>query len=326
MSVVSLISKLRDVPIAVVDVETSGASAMWGDRVIEIGIVRIEGGQTVARYEQLVDPERRVSAGVTALTGISQAMVTGRPRMPDILPRVTELMAGAVVMGHNVRFDLSFIRKEYRRAGREITDALGRCPVLDTVRIARRRFGRGGNGLQRLAPRLGYQPTIAHRALPDAVTTAAVFERLMEPVGGWDLMLCDAIGHQGGPMGLLPASPQESLLPLELEEALESKRPVLMEYLDARQKRTQRVIEPLQVRRFKGELTLVAHCQLRSDRRTFKLDRIVQLSRIEPGMQLPSEPCPPEVAPPAAAEEGELVASEPSLFGGAAPADGPPAA
>ena len=49
-----------------------------------------------------------------------------------------------------------------------------------------------------------------------------------------------------------------------------------MEYLDARQKRTQRVIEPLQVRRRSGELLLVAHCQLRNDRRTFKLDRIVQ--------------------------------------------------
>ena len=54
-----------------------------------------------------------------------------------------------------------------------------------------------------------------------------------------------------------------------------------MEYLDARQKRTQRVIEPLQVRRSNGELLLIAHCQLRNDRRTFKLDRIVQLTKVE---------------------------------------------
>jgi hypothetical protein len=188
------------------------------------------------------------------------------------------------VMGHNVRFDLSFLRKEFRRSGREITDALGASvPVLDTVRIARRRFGRGGNALQKLSRRLGIEPTVAHRALADAVTTAQVFERLIEPVGGWSMCLCDAMREQGGPMGLLPATPRESLLPLELEEALEQRGAVLMEYLDARQKRTQRVIEPLTVRRSGGELLLIAHCQLRNDRRTFKLDRIVQLTKVQKG-------------------------------------------
>src|SRR4029453_12102298 len=87
--------------------------------------------------------------------------------------------------------------------------------------------------------------------------------------------------EQGGPMGLLPASPRESLLPLEIEEALEQRGAVLMEYVDAGQRRTQRGIEPMQVRRQKGELLLIAHCQLRNDRRTFKLDRIVQLTKVE---------------------------------------------
>jgi hypothetical protein len=183
-----------------------------------------------------------------------------------------------------VRFDLSFLRKEFRRAGQDITAVLGSdVPVFDTVRIARRRFGRGGNALQILSRRLGIEPTVAHRALADAQTTAQVFERLIEPVGGWKLCLCDAMQEQGGPMGLLPVSPRESLLPLELEEALEQRGAVLMEYLDARQKRTQRVIEPLQVRRSNGELLLIAHCQLRNDRRTFKLDRIVQLTKVEKG-------------------------------------------
>jgi predicted DNA-binding transcriptional regulator YafY len=88
--------------------------------------------------------------------------------------------------------------------------------------------------------------------------------------------------HQGGPMNVLPTNPRERILPLELEEALDRRGPVMMEYLDANDSRTQRVIEPLEVRRFKGELMLIAHCQLRNDRRTFKLERIVQLTRIEP--------------------------------------------
>jgi DNA polymerase III epsilon subunit family exonuclease len=278
---VSLLSKLRDTPLAFVDVETTGASTDYGDRVMEIGIVRVEGGVRVAEYQQLIDPQRRISAGVVALTGITQAMVTGQPTFADIQSRVIELLSGCVVVGHNVRFDLSFIGHEFLRSRNPIEECLGKAHVMDTVRIARRRFGRGGNGLQRLAPRLRVAPTTAHRALADALTTFFVFEKLLEPVGGWDLTLCDAIAQQGGPMGLLPASPRESLLPLELQEALEQHAAVLMDYLDARQQPTQRIIEPLHLRKFKGELTLVAHCRLRNDRRTFKLDRIVRLSRIE---------------------------------------------
>jgi DNA polymerase III epsilon subunit family exonuclease len=278
----SLLQPLHEIPIAVVDVETTGASADFGDSVIELGIVRIERGQKVAEYQQLLDPQRRIGPGITALTGITQAMVTGQPRFVDELPRVTELLSGAAILGHNVRFDLSFLNKEFRRCGREMPGVLGpRVPVLDTVRVARRRFGRGGNGLGRLARRLGIEPAIAHRALADAQTTHLVFEKLLEPIGGWGTCLCDVMREQGGPMGLLPTNPRESPLPLALEEALEQRKPVLMEYLDARDQRTHRVIEPLKIRRFRGELLLVAHCQLRNDRRTFKLERVVELTRID---------------------------------------------
>ena len=275
---VSLIDKLRQVPLVFVDVETTGAATDFGHRVIEIGIVRVEGGVRVAEYQQLIDPQRRIGPAIIALTGITPEMCAGQPRFADCLPRIIELMCGAVVIGHNVRFDLSFLTSEFRRCRQVITECLVGCRhVLDTVRIARQRFGRGGNGLQRLAPRLGVEPTAAHRALADAITTAGVFERLLEPVGGWEMCLCDAIAQQGGPMGLLPASPRESLLPLELAEALEQRTQVRMEYLDADQQRTQRLISPLRLRRKNGELRLVAHCHLRNEPRSFKLDRIVRL-------------------------------------------------
>jgi DNA polymerase-3 subunit epsilon len=278
----SLLQPLSEIPIAFLDVETTGASADFGHRVTELGIVRMERGQVVGEYQQLIDPQRSISPGVSALTGITNEMVAGQPRFCDQLPAALPLLRGAVVVGHNIRFDLSFLLREFRRSGSDTAELLGDVPVLDTVRIARRRFGRGGNGLQRLAPRLGIAPTGAHRALADAQTTALVFHRLLEPIGGWNACLCDVMAAQGGPMGLVPAQSRESQLPLELEEALEQKFAVLMEYVDARQQRTQRAIRPLEVRRVAGELILIAHCELRNDRRTFKLDRIVGLSRIEP--------------------------------------------
>ena len=279
----SLLQPLLDVPIAVVDTETTGASAAFGHKVIEIGIVRIERGQTVARYEQLIDPGRRISPGVTFLTGISQEMVDGQLKFKDRLPEIMKLFEGAAILGHNIRFDLSFLHAECRRAGADLCQALGDIPVLDTVRIARKRFGRGGNSLPILSRRLGVDPVVSHRALADAITTAGVFEKLIEPVGGWGLSLCDTFAQQGGPMDLA-RSGSASLLPLELEEALEAQKPVMIEYLDARGKRTHRAIKPLHVRRAKGELLLIAHCHLREDRRTFKLDRIVRLARMEDGV------------------------------------------
>jgi DNA polymerase III epsilon subunit family exonuclease len=251
--------------------------------VIELGIVRIENGRKIQEYQQLFDPNRRVGPGITALTGITQQMVDGQLRFIDQLDQITPLLSNAIILGHNVRFDLSFINKEYRRCGKELPVVLGRgVHVLDTVRIARRRFGRGGNGLASLAHRLGVPQVTAHRALADAQTTHLVFEQLMAPVKGWSTCLCDALLHQGGPMGLLPASAREPILPLELEEALEQRRPVLMDYLDGRQKRTQRVVQPLEIRRRGEEMILIAHCQLRDDQRTFKVDRIVELKRIDP--------------------------------------------
>jgi DNA polymerase III epsilon subunit family exonuclease len=295
----SLLQLLREIPLAFVDVETTGASADFGHRIIEIGIVRLERGRIVGEYQQLVDPERRISPGVTALTGITQAMVKGQPTFAQQLPAALELLRGSMILGHNVRFDLSFLRKEFRRGRQEIVQTLNDAPVMDTVRIARRRFGRGGNALQRLAPRFGITPPIAHRALADAQTTAALFQQLMEPVGGWNTCLCDAFAQQGGPMGLLPINPRQSLLPLELEEALEQKCPVWLEYLDGQKNRTHRKVEPLHVRRRNGELLLVAHCHLRNSRRTFKLERVVQMTRVdeEAIAAMPEPPAATDVPP-----------------------------
>jgi DNA polymerase III epsilon subunit family exonuclease len=285
----SLIQTLHDTPLAFVDVETTGAAADLGDRVIEIGIVRIERGQRVASYAQLINPQRRISPGVIALTGITPDMVADQPCFADQLPAMLELLQGAAILGHNVRFDLWFLTKELRRCGLDICQALHNAPVFDTVRIARRRFGRGGNALQTLAPRLGIIPSQAHRALADAQTTAGVFKQLMLPVGGWSLCLCDVMREQGGPINLLPHNPRQSLLPLELEEALDHGCCVTMEYLDARDQRTHRVVEPLHVRRHNGELLLIAHCHLRNERRSFKVDRIVTLTRLA-DLPAPSSP------------------------------------
>lgn len=276
----SLIDRLNQIPLAVVDVETTGCSAEYGDRVIEVGLVRIECGRTAITYQRLIDPRRRIGPGITALTGITQGMVMGQPTFAEQVPQLLPLLEGAVIVGHNVRFDLSFLTREFAFAGIDLEQHLGRPPVLDTVRIARKMFGRGGNSLQTLAHRLGLKPSAAHRALADADTTARLLGVMLEPLGGWDLCLCDALKAQGGAMNMAP-SRRDNLLPLELQEALDQRGIVNMEYVDARGLVTQRRIEPRDIRRNGDQFTLVAFCYLRNELRTFKVDRIVRLKRVE---------------------------------------------
>ncbi|MFT3787078.1 MAG: exonuclease domain-containing protein [Tepidisphaeraceae bacterium] len=278
----SLLSKLRDVPLVFIDVETTGASTRWGDRVTEIAAARFKGGQLVTPFSQLVDPQRRIAPGVVALTGITQEMVTGQPTLSTLLDRLIELSRDSVIIGHNVLFDLSFIADEFRRAGRSFGDFLAGTHVVDTVRLARRTRGRRGNGLQRLAALFGVEVATAHRALADCLTTQAVMTHLLAPLGGLDMMLADVLATQGGAIRVAAdPTPAQQLLPIDLEEALAQRVPVKIIYLDARNNRSERVVHPLRLREASGSVTLVAHCTLRNESRTFKVERIIELQRIE---------------------------------------------
>jgi 3-hydroxyacyl-[acyl-carrier-protein] dehydratase len=195
----SLIQRLTDLPLAFIDVETNGRSARSGDRVIEIGILRVQGGRICGEYQQLIDPRRRISPIITQLTGITPAMCVGMPTFAQQAASMLPFLSGAILVGHNVMFDLSFLYREMRRARISIAQALGKLPILDTLRLARRRFGRGGNSLGILSRRLGIEPDGSHRALADAKTTHRVFHELVSVVGGWDLTLADVFFHQGGP-------------------------------------------------------------------------------------------------------------------------------
>jgi DNA polymerase III subunit epsilon len=271
----------------VVDTETTGASASFCDRICEIGIVRVEGGRAVDRYETLINPMRPISPGASAITGITDAMVADAPEFSSAMPRILPLLRGAVLMGHNVAFDLSFLHAEFRRCRRKLVEELMAPAALDTVRIARRRFGRGGNSLPVLARRLGIEPTRSHRALADAETTLAVFHTLMAPVGGFGILWTAALAQQGGAVDVVAAE-RRPAMPLELEEALIEQGQVEMEYVADGGGITRRIIRPLRIRRRNGQLSLVAFCHLRGGQRIFRVDRIVRLTRIDPDTQIPA--------------------------------------
>ncbi|MBV9159440.1 MAG: GIY-YIG nuclease family protein [Candidatus Kaiserbacteria bacterium] len=148
---------------AIVDVETSGTSATF-NRVIEIGILRIEEGKCVEEYRTCLNPGRAISPWITSLTGITQEEVSAAPSFEDVLDEIERLLQGAVFVAHNARFDYAFIKNEFKRAGRGF-----RAKCLCTVRLSRAMNPRARkHDLSSIIDRYGFRCEARHRAFDDA--------------------------------------------------------------------------------------------------------------------------------------------------------------
>ena len=167
---------LDQTPFVVVDTETTGARSS-GDRLIEIGAVRVVGGQVVDTFEQLIDPGRAVPKRITWLTGISTAMVFGQPGLDDVMPRFADFLGDAVMVAHNLPFDARFLDAAMDEAGLPPI----RNDALDTLRLARRLLpSLPSKGLSGLTAHFGIQVNGRHRALGDAAATAELLQILLD--------------------------------------------------------------------------------------------------------------------------------------------------
>ncbi|MFV2176582.1 DEDD exonuclease domain-containing protein [Actinomadura sp. LOL_016] len=174
---------LAEVTFVVVDLETTGGSAA-DSAITEIGAVKVRGGEVLGELGTLVDPGGPVPPFITALTGITTAMVTAAPRMDSVLPAFLEFARGAVLVAHNAPFDIGFLKAACAAQGR----AWPAFPVVDTVDLARRVLGRDEVPNCKLGTlarffRTTTEPT--HRALADARATVEVLHGLIERLGSF---------------------------------------------------------------------------------------------------------------------------------------------
>ncbi len=98
------------------DLETTGLSSA-NDRIIEIGAVILKNGQEVERFQTFVDPERKLEKKIVDLTGITDDMLVGAPKIEEALPKFLEFIGDRVLVAHNSDFDTGFIRAECARQG-----------------------------------------------------------------------------------------------------------------------------------------------------------------------------------------------------------------
>ncbi len=147
----------------IVDVETTGASPLR-DRIIDIGIIRIEKGEIVERYSTVIDPEKYVPPSIFSLTGISEQEIQRAPTFNDIAQDIKSLLDGAIFVAHNARFDYGFIKNELKRAGISFN---AKC--LCTVKLSRALFPRERkHDLSTIIERYDFTCSSRHRAMPDA--------------------------------------------------------------------------------------------------------------------------------------------------------------
>ncbi|WP_042223612.1 ATP-dependent DNA helicase DinG [Oceanobacillus manasiensis] len=164
----------------VIDLETTGHSAVKRDRIIEVGIVVIEQDEIVDSYGTFLNPGKSIPEFISSLTGIKDEDVQDAPTFDQRAEEIAALFENSYLIAHNVPFDMGFLNAEFAAVGMEILTN----PVLDTVELARILYPKAPSyKLGQLAEYLGIQHEDPHRALSDAYVTAKLFLKLREKLG-----------------------------------------------------------------------------------------------------------------------------------------------
>lgn len=171
---------LSSVTFCVVDLETTGGAR--DARITEIGAVKVRGGQVIGDFQTLVRPDVAIPAMIQVMTGITDQMVSDAPGLPESIGAFDTFSAGCVMVAHNARFDMGFLRRAYEEVG-----LAWRSPVvIDTVALSRCVLLAGevrNHKLATLAQHFHATTIPNHRALSDARATVDVLHGLLERAG-----------------------------------------------------------------------------------------------------------------------------------------------
>ena len=158
------------------DFETTGVDPGF-DRIIEIGAVKVFDDGRQETFKRLVNPQRPVPFYVKQLTGIDDSMLSEAEPIELVLPQFLDFLGDALLIGHNVSFDLGFLFENCRALGLRIP----RNRVVDTLSLARVLYPTAVNHqLETLAALFEVELVRAHRAYYDALATLGVAEKLWQ--------------------------------------------------------------------------------------------------------------------------------------------------
>lgn len=157
-----------------VDLETTGLNPKT-DRIIEIGAVKVVDGSVADTFAAVVNPGRRLEERVASLTGLSDDELSGAPYIEAVLPKFMEFLGDLPLLGHNIQFDFSFLKKAAVNMGLKL-ERQG----IDTLRIARVHLMALEKKKLEFLCDYYHIPHQAHRAYGDAYATHLLYRKLVE--------------------------------------------------------------------------------------------------------------------------------------------------
>ncbi len=155
--------ELTELKFACLDTETTGLSPAEGGKICEVAVSVSQNGHVLQEFSTLINPQIPISPAVIAIHGITNQMVASAPVFADIVPQLTGILDGCIIVAHNADFDLSFLRAEFESCGMRFPD----CPVIDTLKLARKSGKFACNRLGSIAQELGINSAGWHRAMAD---------------------------------------------------------------------------------------------------------------------------------------------------------------
>ncbi len=173
--------------VIVLDFETTGLSPDHGDRAIEIGAVKIEDGQISGRFQQLMNPGRRINSFIESYTGISNEMIKDAPPCAEAMDSFANFIAGFDLVAHNASFDKRFLDAELQRINRNYTGRFV-CSML----AARRLYQKAPNHKLETLIRYRNIPVEGsfHRALADSEMTGRLWLKMLRDIED-EFQICD---------------------------------------------------------------------------------------------------------------------------------------
>jgi DNA polymerase III subunit epsilon len=263
--------ELSNTRFAFLDIETTGLSPWFGDRICQIAVIVTEGKRIKRTLDLLLDPERELSPSAVHANGLDGTALKGKPRFAEAADQIAEALTDAVIVCHNAKFDIQFLDNEYRKLGRTIEFP----NLIDTLLMARDHYELPSYGLEQLSKDFQVSTYIqGSRAFSDAVTMKNLFFVMADSLKTVNKTLDDLIGIYNS-----PAWPQEGIyLPTELSEAIYSGKRLFIQYMDKDGEISERWITPKDVIGLADYLYLQAYCHNREADRTFRLDRILSVA------------------------------------------------
>lgn len=167
---------LRELTFCVFDLETTGGNHSK-DKIIEIGLVRIENLKICERKSFLIDPQIRIPDFIQKLTSITQSDVEGKPKIEEKIDEIVEFMGDSILVAHNTSFDIPFFNSVLARAGKEELKNRNICTNLMTKYLIPNLMNTNLNYMSKI---FDIEHSKAHRALDDAEATARLLLKYLD--------------------------------------------------------------------------------------------------------------------------------------------------